>query len=173
MTVRGSDVESGIRVRSGVLELGGSRLDALYAGFAAEYGTNGSWVQDPKAAKEIGCHPKSLPRTRRRLARLGVTQHRRIMPGQELPRVGNKPPNRSAKGTTHTRIRWDALRWRRPSKRAAARAAREDGSTVDPTTVSRSVRRPAPPEERPAASALANVIAALNNPIGGRAPPDA
>lgn len=173
MTARGSDVEAGIRARAGVLELGGSRLDALYAGFVAEFGTNGCWMHDRKVAPILGCHPKSLPRTRRRLGQQGTAEHDRIMPGGELPRVGTKPPNRSAHGTTHTRIRWRALNWR-PSKREGRRASADHGSTVDPTTSgSRSVRPLAPPEERPAASALANVIAALNNPIGGRAPPGA
>ena len=169
----GSDTEARDRIAWEVLERGGSGLDAKYAGVLAGY-TEGCWRQDRKVAEILGCHPKSLPRTRKRLRLQGFITSRRIMPGGELPRMrGDKnPPNRSAKGTTHTRIVWTAfnLRSRYPSARSTRRAAAAPSSS-QPTerTV---VHRPATPsEERPAASALASV---LSNLAAGRSqgPPE-
>ena len=71
---------------SEALRLGATRLGVRYAGEIAARGPDGCFLKDENMAKLLGCHKKSLPRLRPRLALQGVIRHERLRPGAKLPK---------------------------------------------------------------------------------------
>src|SRR5207244_1228240 len=108
-------------VAAAVLKRGATNLETKLAGLVASFGHN-CWLTD-RASRECVrrwdgrmYHVGSIARSRRRLARLGVIESKRIFPTQRLP-----SGKRSSQGTTNKRIRREALGVRCPLTRPEQR----------------------------------------------------